>query len=167
MANEENTQSESVSTTTQKGNKGGKRPTRAPIRNANYVETADGRKKVAIEEFEARILAGRKIDVTVLNPLTHAVGSMLMPADRALQRITEDLAMTSSKENRAKYRQVIADFEDAQSDFMQAVYKVIEESGMEISQFIQRRIRRADGIADTSENTEASTDKPVKTVQPL
>lgn len=168
MANEVNAQSESLSATTPKGDKGGKkRPTRAPIRNANYVETADGRKKVAIEEFEARILAGRKIDVTVLNPLTHAVGSMLMPADRALQRITEDLAMTSSKDNRAKYRQVIAEFEDAQSDFMQAIYKVIEESGMEISQFIQRRIRRADGIADTPENSEAPADKPVKTVQPL
>ncbi|MDD5278663.1 hypothetical protein [Acidithiobacillus sp.] len=171
MANEDtasNGQSSNVNP--EKGNnkppRKGARPARAPIRGAEYIEGQGGRKKVAIEEFEARILAGRKIDVTVLNPLTHSVGTMLMPADRALQRLTEDLAMTSSKQNRAKYREAIAEFEDAQSDFMQAIYKLVGNSGMEISPFLKRRIRRADGTEeiegeDTSGGLQQKASTPV------
>jgi hypothetical protein len=125
-----------------------KRNARAPIRGAHYVETEGGQRKVAIEEFEARILASHKIDVTVLNPHVQSIGMMLMPADRALQNLSERASLTTSKETRKKVRAAIASFEDAQADFMTAIYAIIEESGLEISSYLQRRIDRADGVEE-------------------
>ena len=123
-----------------------KKTARAPIRGAHYVETEGGQRKVAIEEFEARILASHKVDVTVLNPHVQSLGMMLMPVDRALQNISERASLTTNKEIRKKARAAIANFEDAQADFMAAIYAIIEESGLEISSFLKRRIDRADGI---------------------
>ncbi|MHB8315135.1 MAG: hypothetical protein ACYDCW_05380 [Acidithiobacillus ferrivorans] len=128
-----------------------KRTARAPIRGAHYVETEGGQRKVAIEEFEARILASHKVDVTVLNPHVQSLGMMLMPADRALQNLSERASLTTNKEIRKKVRAAIASFEDAQADFMTAIYAIIEESGLEISSYLKRRIDRADGIEEKAD----------------
>ncbi|MEB8488704.1 hypothetical protein AAE485_14780 (plasmid) [Acidithiobacillus ferriphilus] len=125
-----------------------KRTARAPIRGAHYVETEGGQRKVAIEEFEARILASHKIDVTVLNPHVQSLGMMLMPTDRALQNLSERASLTTNKDIRKKVRGIIANFEDAQADFMTAIHALIEESGLEISSFLKRRIDRADGVEE-------------------
>ena len=131
-----------------------RRAVRAPIRGATYAEV-DGQQRVVVDDYDARVLANRKLNLTIISPQVKTVGEMLRFADVALQRIQSNASLATDRNARKRYRDAVADFEDAQADFTAAIMKLLDVSGASMSNYMERRFKAANGGDDGADVTPA------------
>jgi len=154
---EENQTTAEQAAAPKKGGSSARPVRRATIPGMQYA-TIDGEKRAIVDDRDARLLASRKVSVTLLSPQTRAAADMLRFADIALQRLQSDLSLVSDPAKRRKIRDTISSFEDKQFEFIEAINELIAASGVSISTYLQRRIDAAN--ADSEEPKEA--EKPVQ-----
>lgn len=130
-----------------------KRAVRAPLRGVTYAEV-DGEQRVVVEDYDARVLANRKLNLTIISPQVKTVGEMLRFADTALQRIQGNLSLATDRNARKRLRDAMAEFDDAQADFTAAIMKLLDVSGVSVSNYMERRIKAANQ-EDTGNDTAA------------
>ncbi|MBU2734586.1 hypothetical protein HAQ00_02350 [Acidithiobacillus caldus ATCC 51756] len=133
-----------------KGAQRRKRPARAPIPGMTYAEV-DGQKRAVVDDYDARMLANRKLNLTIISPQVKTVGEMLRFADVALQRIQGNLSLATDRNARKRYRDAMAEFDDAQAEFTAAIMQLLEVSGVSMSNYMERRFKAANGEGSVAE----------------